>query len=61
MTNRDVERETRSRVFRQVLAAVTSMDDERRRVWLAWMIGQLPLESRLAKEIRLKRRGVNES
>jgi hypothetical protein len=61
MTHRDVEREIRSRVFRQVLAAVTSMDDERRRVWLAWMIGQLSLESLLAMELRLKKRGVIES
>ena len=61
MTNRDIEREIRSRVFRQLLTALIAMDDERRRVWLAWMIGQLSLESLLAMELRLKKRGVIES
>jgi hypothetical protein len=61
MTSRDIERETRSRVFTQLLIALASMDDDKRRVLLAWMIGQLSVESLLAMELRLRRRGVIES
>ena len=57
MSQRDVDRETRSRVLQVVLQAITSMDDDRRRVWLAWMVGQLPPESLRVMELRLKKRG----
>lgn len=58
MSQRDIARETRSRVLQVVLQAITSMDDDRRRVWLAWMVGQLPPESLQVMELRLRKRGL---
>lgn len=58
MSQRDVDRETRSRVLQVVLQAITSMDDQRRRVWLAWMVGQLSSESLQVMELRLRKRGL---
>jgi len=58
MSQRDVDRETRSRVLQAVLQAITSMDDQRRRVWLAWMVGQLSSDSLQVMELRLRKRGL---
>ena len=57
---RDVEREVRTRVLAVVLRAFKVMDDTRRRVFLAWLVGQLPMQSLLALELRLQRRGVGQ-
>lgn len=58
MSQRDIDRETRSRVLQAVLQAITSMDDQRRRVWLAWMVGQLSSDSLQVLELRLRKRGL---
>jgi len=58
MSQRDIDRETRSRVLQVVLQAITSMDDQRRRVWLAWMVGQLSSDSLQVMELRLRKRGL---
>lgn len=59
-SQRDVEREVRTRVLAVVARAFEVMNDTRRRVFLAWIVGQLPMQSLLALEIRLQRRGVGQ-